>query len=194
MTWLAFHHRADVLRAVTDEADRRLDGILPAHLAGVSETFHDDLDLLGALQTRWYTRLSGALERSLSTQPTDFDAAVRDVWVGTAHDLPGIRAIIDAHVETPTTDEMGRALDRAMAKEQVLLATMAGRSNGGTAGTDPRTVEAGRRLQHEARAAYDAGRTAAASPTGTDARPARRATPTGSAAFVERLKAALAAA
>ncbi len=186
MTWLAFHRRADVLRAVSDEADRRLDGILPAHLAGVTETFRDDLDLLGALQVRWYTRLSGALEGSLTHQPVDRDAAARDAWVRTAQELPGVRAVIDAHVETPTTDEMGRALDRAMAKEQVLLATAAGRAGVTTGGTDVRAVEAGRRLQREARAAYVAGRSSDA--------PSRRAAPTGSAAFVERLKAALSAA
>ena len=179
MTWLAFHRRADVLRAVTAEADRRLDGILPADVAGVSATFRDDLDLLGALQLRWYTRLSGALERSHASQPTDLDAAVRDAWVRTAEELPG-------------TAEMARALERATAKEQVLLATMAGRASGTTAVSDPRAVEAGRLLREEARATYAAGST----PDGTAASPApartHRAEPRGSAAFVERIKAALA--
>lgn len=192
MTWLAFHRRADVLRAVTDEADRRLDGILPAHVPDVSATFRDDLDLLGALQLRWYTRLSGALERSLASQPRDLDAAVRDAWVRTAEELPGIRAVLDAHVETPSTIEMARVLERAMAKEQVLLATMAGRACGTTAETDPRAVEAGRLLREEARATYAAGATpreTAASPTSART---HRAEPRGSAAFVERIKAALA--
>ena len=192
MTWLAFHRRADVLRAVTAEADRRLDGILPADVAGVSATFRDDLDLLGALQLRWYTRLSGALERSHASQPTDLDAAVRDAWVRTAEELPGIRAVLDAHAETPSTAEMARALERATAKEQVLLATMAGRASGTTAVSDPRAVEAGRLLREEARATYAAGST----PDGTAASPApartHRAEPRGSAAFVERIKAALA--
>jgi hypothetical protein len=191
MTWLAFHRRADVLRAVTDEADRRLDGILPAHVPGVSATFRNDLDLIGALQLRWYTRLSGALERSLASQPRDQDAAVRDAWVRTAGELPGIRAVLDAHVETPSTPEMARVLERAMATEQVLLATMAGHACGTTANTE-RAVEAGRLLREEARATYAAGTTpreTAASPP-----PARthRAEPRGSAAFVERIKAALA--
>jgi hypothetical protein len=191
MTWTAFHHRADVLRAVTDEADRRLDGILPAHVPGVSATFRDALDLIGALQLRWYTRLSGALERSLASQPRDQAAAVRDAWVRTAEELPGIRAVLDAHVETPSTPEMARVLERAMATEQVLLATMAGHACGTTANTE-RAVEAGRLLREEARATYAAGTTpreTAASPP-----PARthRAEPRGSAAFVERIKAALA--
>ena len=192
MTWLAFHRRADVLRAVTAEADRRRDGILPADVAGVSATFRDDLDLLGALQLRWYTRLSGVLERSHASQPRDLDAAVRDAWVRTAEELPGIRAVLDAHAETPSTAEMARALERATAKEQVLLATMAGRASGTTAVSDPRAVEAGRLLREEARATYAAGST----PDGTAASPApartHRAEPRGSAAFVERIKAALA--
>ena len=191
MTWLAFHRRADVLRAVADEADRRLDGILPTHVPGVSVTFRDDLDLLGALQLRWYTRLSGALERSLAAQPRDLDVAVRDAWVSTAEELPGIRAVLDAHVETPSTLEMARALERAMAKEQVLLATMAGRDYGTNADTDPRAVEAGRLLREEARATFAAGATnhkTAASPASAT----HRAEPRGSAAFVERIKAALA--
>jgi hypothetical protein len=192
MTWLAFHRRADVLRAVTDEADRRLDGILPAHVPGVSATFRDDLDLLGALQLRWYTRLSGALERSFASQPMDPDAAVRDAWVRTAEELPGIRAVLDDHVETPSTIEMAHALERAMAKEQVLLATMAGRDCGTTVDIDPRTVEAGRLLREEARATYAAGATPhEAAPSPAPAR-TRRAEPRGSAAFVERIKDALA--
>ena len=65
-----------MLRAVTDEADLRRDGTLPTHLPGVPETFRDDLDLVGALQVRWYTRLAGSIERTLSRQPLDLDAAV----------------------------------------------------------------------------------------------------------------------
>ena len=81
-----------------------------------------------------------------------------------------------------------------MAKEQVLLATMAGRASA-TAGRDRRAIEAGRRLQREARASYDARRSAAVTDAPSKpAGPTRRGTPTGSAAFVERIKAALAAA
>ena len=87
---------------------------------------------------------------------------------------------------------MARALERAVAKEQVLLATMAGRACGTIVDTDPRTVEAGRLLREEARATY----AAVATPHETAASPApartHRAEPRGSAAFVERIKDALA--
>ena len=162
MTWLAFHQRADVLRAVTDEADRRRDGILPTHVTGVSAAFRDDSDLLGALQMRWYTRLSGALEWSLASHPTDRDTAVREAWLRTAEELPGIRAVLDAHAANPTTTQMAHMLERAKAKEQALLT--------------------------HAAAAAPAASTEVSEPARS-----HRARPRGSAAFVERLKAALAA-
>ena len=46
MPWNAFHHRGEILQAVIDTADARLDGTLPTDVTGVSETFHDDLDYL----------------------------------------------------------------------------------------------------------------------------------------------------
>jgi hypothetical protein len=70
---------------------------------------------------------------------------------------------------------------------------MAGRASGTTAGSDPRTVEAGRLLREEARAAYAAGAAPAVAAAKPAAGRARRGTPTGSAALVERIKAALAA-
>ena len=59
MTWNAFHHRGEILQTVIDAANARLDGELPMNLAGVSETFHSELDLLGALTIKWHARLSG---------------------------------------------------------------------------------------------------------------------------------------
>ena len=61
MTWTAFHRRSEVLRAVVTEADRRPDATLPTDVPGVSETFRDELDLVGALQLRWHARLTGAV-------------------------------------------------------------------------------------------------------------------------------------
>ena len=49
---------------MTDAADARRDGLLPMDVTGVRETFGDELTLLGALQLRWHTRLSGHLERA----------------------------------------------------------------------------------------------------------------------------------
>lgn len=178
MTWTAFHRRADVLREVTDEADLRRDGTLPTHLPGVPETFHDDLDLIGALQVRWYTRLAGAVERTLAREPMDLDVAVRDAWLDTAEALPGIRAILDRHADQPSSAAMADALRTARAKERVLLAVMAGRASQ----SDAHAEEAGHRIEAAARAAYRPG----------DGLPAP-SQPAGSASFVERLKAALAA-
>jgi hypothetical protein len=61
MTWKSFHHRGVVLRAVIAEADARRDGYLPMQVEGVSETFGDELTLLGALTLRWHTRLAGRM-------------------------------------------------------------------------------------------------------------------------------------
>jgi hypothetical protein len=171
--WTAFHHRGEVLRAVIDEADLRRDGILPTHLSGVTEAFHDEVDLVGVLQLRWHTRLAGRIEHHLAHQPEDLEAAVRGAWAATAEELPGIRAILDRHTESPSTPEMERALTRAVAKERVFLATMAGRASQ----ADERAEAVGREIEQAARASYQ---------------PAEPM-PAGSAAFVARLKAALAA-
>ena len=48
----------EILRDVIATADRRRDGRLPLDVAGVAETFGDELTLLGALQLRWHTRLA----------------------------------------------------------------------------------------------------------------------------------------
>lgn len=175
--WTAFHHRGEVLRAVTDEADLRRDGALPTHLAGVTETFADELDLIGALQLRWHTRLSGMIERHLADQPMDLGTAVQDAWTATAVELPGVRAIIDRHLDSPTSPEMEQALARAVSKERVLLATMAGRASQAGPGAEA----AGREIEEAARASY------------RPAAPMPATRPTGSAAFVARIKAVLAA-
>jgi hypothetical protein len=69
MTWTAFHRSGEVLRAVVETADQRVEGELPLHVAGVEETFADATDLLGALQLRWHTRLAGRIERELMAAP-----------------------------------------------------------------------------------------------------------------------------
>ena len=103
MTWDAFHHRGDVLRTVIDEADRRRDGILPTELPGVTEAFGSDLALLTALQQRWSTRLAGHVERALSDLPDDLETAVVDAWRGAAAELVGVRQILDAQRERPSS-------------------------------------------------------------------------------------------
>ena len=153
MTWTSHHRRGDVLREVIRTADTRLDGRLPLDVEGVAETFGDDLALLGALQLRWHTRLTGHLERELADQPLDLDAAVTRAWLRAAEDMPGIRAIIDHHVAQPTSAEMARTTTIATGKEHEMLALMAGRAS--APGEAARRV--GRALEQAARASYVPG-------------------------------------
>ncbi len=103
MTWTTFHHRGDVLRTVTQTADARRDGVLPMDVTGVRETFGDELTLLGALQLRWHTRLSGHLERAMLDHPADLEQAAIDAWHATTDDLPGTRLVLDHYRPSRST-------------------------------------------------------------------------------------------
>ncbi|TWG91891.1 hypothetical protein L615_007600000150 [Nocardioides sp. J9] len=129
MTWTAYHNRGETLRAVITASSQRRDGVLPTDVEGVAETFHDELDLLGALVLKWHTRLAGNIEQMLAHQPTDLDEAVAVAWSNTAHELPGVRMIIDHYRAEPVDDAMARAMAKAAAKEHYLLAVMAGRAS-----------------------------------------------------------------
>jgi len=179
MTWDAHHRRGEVLRAVVDETNSRRDGSLPVALPGVSETFADELDLVAALQLRWHTRLAGRIDRALLDAPSDLEAAVLDAWRATARELPGVRAVLDTHLENPTSDAMAEALTLAQAKERALLAAMAGLSSV----QDAAASSVGERLEAAARASFRADR----------APGHRRATEAHRPTLMGRLKAALAA-
>ena len=148
MTWNAFHSRGETLRAVSTAADARLDGRLPLDVDGVREAFDDELDLLGALQLKWHTRLAGHIDRALMSQPLDLESAVIEAWHRTAEELPGVRMVLDHHREHPLDDRMAAALETATAKEQTVLAVMAGRA--GTQNTGAAAVGAG--IESRARA------------------------------------------
>lgn len=148
MTRTARPSRAETLREVATVADQRRDGLLPTDVDGVRRVFRDDLDLLGALQLRWATRLGGRIDRELMGQPLDLEGAVVTAWRATADELPGIRAILDRHRERPTDDDMARALAVATRKERCLLAVMAGRA--GIA--DPEAAGVGALIEERARA------------------------------------------
>ncbi|HET6627808.1 MAG TPA: hypothetical protein VFG63_15565 [Nocardioidaceae bacterium] len=128
MTWDAFHRRDEVLRAVIEELNARRDGTLPLDLPGVAETF-DELSLVGALQLRWHTRLAGTIERELMDHPSDHESAVVCAWSRVAQELAGVRAVLDAYTEAPTSEAMAAALGTARRKERALLASMAGRAS-----------------------------------------------------------------
>lgn len=151
MTWTTLPNRGETLRAVTAEADRRLDGRLPMDVDGVAEAFGDELTLLGALQLRWHARLSGRIERELLlNEPMDLESAVVDAWRATAADLPGTRAILDRHRDHPLDDAMAQAVAKATAKEHAMLAVTAG-----LAGVqDAAAARVGGRIESEARATY----------------------------------------
>jgi hypothetical protein len=139
--------RGAVLRAVVEEADRRCDGALPTNVPGVRAVFPDDLALVGALQLRWHTRLTGAVEQALEADPGDPEQAVVAAWRRTAGALPGVRAVLDARAERPASPEERAALRTAAAKDRVLLAAMAGLA----APADPRAAAIGLRLELRAR-------------------------------------------
>lgn len=150
MTWKSFHRRGEILRTVTAVADARRDGRLPMDVEGVTETFGDELTLLGALQLRWHTRLAGRIERELMSQPLDLEEAVVKAWQGTADELPGIRAIVDRHRAEPLDAAMAEAMTKSAAKERTLLAVMAGRSSG----QDAAAVRVGAAIEDRARTAH----------------------------------------
>ena len=150
MTWTAFHSRGEILRNVVAVADQRLDGRLPLDVDGVRERFDDELELLGALQLRWHTRLAGRIEHELMTQPMDLEAAVVTAWLANAAEMPGVRKILDHYTAHPRSETMARAMAKAASKEQVLLAVMAGKG----APDDERAIPVGARIEERARASY----------------------------------------
>ncbi|MDQ4008655.1 MAG: hypothetical protein M3211_11215 [Actinomycetota bacterium] len=154
MTWEA-HRRDEVLREAMTIADRRRDGALPwADLDGARKAFGQPAELVGALQMRWHTRLSGAIERELTEQPWDLQQAVVHAWRGLAADMPGVRAILDAEAD----EEFMR---RARRKEWTLLAT----ASGLTGMADPQAVRIGQEVEQRARAVTVQKTLPAAEPT-----------------------------
>jgi hypothetical protein len=140
MTWDARQRRDMVLREVMTVAETRRDGHLPWETAGAEQAFGTPAQLLGALQMRWHTRLSGAIERELTEQPWDLGQAVVHAWRGLAADMPGVRAVLDAHADEP-------AMQRARRKEWVLLAT----ASGLTGMDDPEAAPIGYEVEQRAR-------------------------------------------
>lgn len=150
MTWTSYHRRGDVLRSVIEAADRRRDGALPTDVPGVGETFADADELLGALQLKWHTRLAGRIEREQLSQPMDLRGAVVRAWRATADELPGIRAVIDAHRADPGTERTALIMRKSAAKEHALLAVSAGLASA----QDQRAAAVGSRIEDEARAGW----------------------------------------
>lgn len=176
MTWKSFHSRGEILREVIAVANRRRDGQLPMDVEGVAETFGDELTLLGALQLRWHTRLSGRIERELMRRPMELENAVVAAWHATADELPGVLAVVDHYRAEPLDAAMAEAMAKSAAKEHILLAMMAGR----VSAPDHTAARVGAAIESQARATY---------------RPVRVPTPRRAEQprLLRRLKAALAA-
>lgn len=181
MTWKAFHHRGETLRSVIETAAVRRDGLLPMDVPGVAESFRDELDLLATLTLKWHTRLAGHIERMLASQPMDLREAVAVAWSNTAHELAGVRLILDHYATHPSDPAMERVLATARDKEHQMLAVMAGEAGlSGEAG-----VAVGARIEEEARGLHRG--LPVITPEAEDDEPAPRGT------LRERLRAVLAA-
>ena len=150
MTWTSFHRRGEILRDVIASANRRRDGRLPMDLTGVAETFGDELSLLGALQLRWHTRLAGRIERELMSQPMELEDTVVAAWHATADELPGVLAILDRQRTEPSSPELAEAMVKAVSKERIMLAMMAGRASV----PDEVAVRIGAHIEERARATH----------------------------------------
>lgn len=172
MTWKSFRGRGEILREVIATANTRRDGRLPLDVAGVDETFRDELDLLAVLQLRWHTHLAGAVERELASQPLDLPAAVALAWTRTADALPGVRLVLDAYREHPIDDAMAAAMARATTKEHAMLAVMAGRAGLAGVGQESAVAPLGAELEQQARAMHG-GVPVLRVRSGAGARPAR---------------------
>lgn len=172
MTWNP-PRRDEVLRAVVEEADRRLDGIVPMDVAGVQQTFRDADTLVDVLTVRWQAALVAEVERALTEAPNDPEAAVVRAWRRTVRALPGVRMVLDANAEQATGARLEK-LRRRRARQHQWLAQQAGLAPL-TPGPDDEAVLLGAELEEAGRRYYVPGQ-----------RPGRPP-------LLKRLKAALAA-
>ncbi len=160
MTWDAYNRRKQSLREILAIADR--DRHLPlTDLLDIAdphrEAFEDEIAVLFDLQMLWFQRLSGTVDRLTADGTDDFEMAALNAWVSAAAELPGARALLDAHRDHP-------ALTKAFAKERAFLAGAAG-----VPAHHPDIVRHGERLIRSARA--EEARTPRTSAGATDQRP-----------------------
>ena len=122
MTWDAYNRRKETLRDLLAIADRRRDLTLTELLDTVDEgrnAFANETELLFDLQMAWFQRLSGKLDRLVSESVETPELMAVTAWVDAAGEMPGARALLDAHLDEP-------ALAKAFAKEHAFLAASAG--------------------------------------------------------------------
>lgn len=142
MTWDAYNRRKNALRELLAIADRQRDLTLTELLDTVDpgrESIKDETELLFELQMTWFQRLSGQLDRLIAEELHSPELIAVTAWVNAAAELPGARALLDAHREEP-------ALRKAVAKELSYLATSAG-----VPAYHPDLLSEGQRVQESAR-------------------------------------------
>lgn len=122
MTWDAYNRRKETLRDMLATADRQrtvtLTELLDTFDRG-REAFADETELLFDLQMAWFQRLSGQMDRLVTEGVEAPELMAVTAWVNAAAEMPGARALLDAHRHDP-------ALAKAYAKEQSFLAASAG--------------------------------------------------------------------
>jgi len=156
MTWDAYNRRKNTLREMLAIADRQRDITLTELLdtvEGAHDAFPTETDALFELQMTWFQRLSGQMDRLLSDGLESPELVPVTAWVTTAADLPGARALLDAHRDEP-------ALAKAFTKELAYLAMSAGVP---VRGSDLRGH--GQRIQDTARASVAAAPAVEADPS-----------------------------
>ena len=142
MTWDAYNRRKEVLREMLEVADRHPNVTLTDLLDTVDggrEAFANETELLFDIQMTWFQRLSGQLDRLVTESVDTPEIMAITAWVNAAGEMPGARALLDAHADAS-------ALHKAYAKEQEFLAASAG-----VPANHPELSRHGQRLQDSAR-------------------------------------------
>jgi hypothetical protein len=141
MTWDAYNRRKEVLREVLAVADRQRDIPLTELLDTVDggHAFANETELLLNIQMTWFQRLSGQMDRLVNDGADTPEMVAITAWVNAAAEMPGARALLDAHRDVP-------ALRKAYAKEHGFLAASAG-----VPANHPDLSGHGRRIQDVAR-------------------------------------------
>ena len=120
MTWDAYNRRKTALREVLAIVDSRRDLTATDLLDRVDprrDAFDNEDQLLLEAQLAWFQRLSGGLDRA-SDKSTP-EASATGVWIELAAQMPGARALLDAHLENP-------ALAKGLANERIMMAAVSG--------------------------------------------------------------------
>lgn len=122
MTWDAYNRRKAALREIFTIVDRRRD-LTPTELLDrvdpAREAFDDESLMILEVQLAWFQRLSGTLDRMAD----DVDGTPEDIaiaaWVDAAAEMPGARALLDAHLDE-------EILTKGLTNERTLMAAVAG--------------------------------------------------------------------